>query len=49
VAEAPTSIRIPRPLRERIEARAAAERRTISGTVLYLVEQALRQEHPREP
>jgi hypothetical protein len=49
VSEAPTSIRFPRELRERVAARAATEHRTLSGPVPYLVEQALGPESPREP
>ncbi len=45
---APTSIRIPPALRDRIEARAAAERRSVSGMVLYILEQTL-SDPPREP
>ena len=41
----PSSIRFPRELRDRVRARARAERRTFSGMVLYLVEAALDGEH----
>lgn len=37
----PTSIRFPPPLRDRIAARAAAERRTFSNQVIVLVETSL--------
>jgi hypothetical protein len=37
-----------RDLRERLEARAAAERRALSGQVMFLVERALGPEPPRE-
>jgi RNA polymerase sigma factor (sigma-70 family) len=48
MSEAPTSSRFPADLRRRVQERAAEERRTLSGQVLYLVEQALGPE-PREP
>ena len=41
MARSPSSIRFPEPLRTRVEAQAAAERRTFSGQVLLLIESAL--------
>jgi hypothetical protein len=45
---APSSIRFPSPLRERIPAQAAAERRTFSGAVVRFVQVALSEQHERD-
>jgi hypothetical protein len=47
--ERPSSIRFPRPLQERIEARAVQERQSFSGLVRVLLEDALDREPASSP